>query len=112
MHHFASHTSCVARQNFDEKGKKMSTSPGRKLLSCAVALALVLWCAPCAFASEAQEQTPPAEIAETTTPSDSGDQAISAIESVVQNETIDVATSDSREAAENEDDNAISVSRS
>lgn len=90
----------------------MSTSPGRKLLSCAVALALVLWCAPCAFASEAQEQTPPAEIAETTTPSDSGDQAISAIESVVQNETIDVATSDSREAAENEDDNAISVSRS
>lgn len=109
MHHLASHTSCVVRQNFDEKGKKMSTSPGRKLLSCAVALALALWCAPCAFASEAQEQTPPAEIAETATPSDSGDQAISAIESVAQNETVDVAAADSEEAAGNEGDNGISV---
>ena len=109
MHHLASHTSCVARQNFDERGKKMRASPRRTLLSCAVALALALWCVPCAFASEAQEQTPQAEITEIATPSDSDCQAISAIGSVAQNKVVDAATSDSREAVENEDDNAISV---
>ena len=87
----------------------MSTSPGRKLLSCAVALALALWCAPCAFASEAQNQTPQIEASGPAAPSDADDQVVDAIDATAQNIAANASAEEPEEATVQEADGSISV---